>query len=67
MVVNEGDDSLVEPFLKHDLHMMGTDGIFTEDGPVHPRQFGSTGRFLGPCVRDRKLFSLEEAVHKLMR
>lgn len=65
MVVNEGDDSLVEPFLKHDLHMMGTDGIFTEDGPVHPRQFGSTGRFLGPCVRDRKLFALEEAVHKL--
>jgi N-acyl-D-amino-acid deacylase len=65
LVFDEGDDRLVEPFLQHNLYMMGTDGIYCEGGQVHPRQFGSTGRLLGPLVRDRKLFSLEEAVFKL--
>jgi len=27
--------------------------------------YGSSARLLGPCVRDRKLFSLEDAVYKL--
>ena len=64
-VFHEGDDALVRQFLAHDLHMTGTDGIFCEDGIIHPRQYGSAARLLGPCVRDLKLFSLEEAVHKL--
>src|SRR5690606_18587476 len=53
------------PFLKHDLYMMGSDGIYAEDACVHPRMYGSVGRLLGPLVRDEKLFSLEEAVWKL--
>lgn len=65
MVVNEGDDEQVHPFLQHDLFMLGTDGIYTEDGPVHPRMFGSTGRMLGPMIRDLKLFTLEDAVHRM--
>jgi N-acyl-D-amino-acid deacylase len=65
LVFNEGDDRLIEPFLKHDLFMLGTDGIYFDDGLVHPRQFGSAGRLLGSCVRDKKLFSLESAVYKL--
>ncbi|MCA9175219.1 MAG: amidohydrolase family protein [Planctomycetales bacterium] len=64
-VMDEGDDRLVRPFLQHDLYMMGSDGIYHADGLVHPRMFGSTGRLLGPCVRDLKLFTLEEAVQKL--
>ena len=64
-VVGEGDDRLVRPFLAHDLCMIGTDGIYTEDGPIHPRMFGSSGRILGRCVRDLRLFSLEDAVYKL--
>ena len=65
LVFEEGDDRLVDPFLKHDLYMMGTDGILTPDGYIHPRQFGSVGRLLGPLVRERGLMSLESAVHKL--
>jgi N-acyl-D-amino-acid deacylase len=65
LVFLEGDDRLVHPFLQHDLYMMGTDGIYQPDGPIHPRQYGSAGRLLGPLVRDEKLFSLEQAVYKL--
>ncbi len=64
-VMDEGDDELVEPFLAHDLYLMGSDGIYHPDGHTHPRMFGSAGRLLGPCVRDKRLFSLEEAVAKL--
>ncbi|QDT46777.1 D-aminoacylase [Symmachiella dynata] len=65
LVFNEGDDRHIDPILQHDLYMMGTDGIYCEDGPVHPRMYGSAPRLLGPLVRDRKLFSLEESVYKL--
>jgi len=60
-----GDDRLVEPFLKHERFMIGSDGIFFADGLIHPRQYGAATRILGPLVRDRKLFSLETAVRKL--
>jgi len=65
LVFNQGDDRLVHPFLAHDLYLMGSDGIFFEEGVIHPRMYGSAARLLGPCVRDWKLFSLEEAVYKL--
>ncbi len=65
LVFHEGDDRHIEPLLQHDLYMMGTDGIYCPDGPIHPRMYGSATRLLGPLVRDRKLFSLEEAVYKL--
>ncbi len=64
-VMDKGDESLVHPFLQHDLYMMGSDGIYHPGGLVHPRVYGSAGRLLGPCVRDWKLFSLEAAIHKL--
>lgn len=64
-VFHLGDDSIVEPFLKHDKYMMGSDGIFQPDGPVHPRQFGSAPRLLGPIVRDRRWMTLEAAVKKM--
>jgi N-acyl-D-amino-acid deacylase len=65
LVFHEGDDRLVHPFLQHDLFMLGSDGIFGPGGQVHPRVFGSAGRMLGPLVRDEKLFTLEEAVHRM--
>jgi N-acyl-D-amino-acid deacylase len=65
LVIGSPEDQLVEPLIQHDLAMLGSDGIYQPGGHVHPRVFGSAGRWLGPFVRDRKLFSLEEAVHKL--
>ncbi len=64
-VLRVGGDELVEPFLKHPKFMLGTDGIYFPDAQVHPRMYGSAPRMLGPLVRDRKLFSLEEAVRKM--
>ncbi|MEK6238015.1 MAG: amidohydrolase family protein, partial [Planctomycetales bacterium] len=64
-VFDRGEDRLVEPFLQHPRFMLGSDGIYFEDGLIHPRCHGSAPRVLGPMVRDRELFSLEEAVRKL--
>lgn len=65
LVFHSGADELIDPFLQHPCYMMGTDGIYQEDSVIHPRQYGSAARVLGTCVRDRKLFSLEDAVYKL--
>lgn len=70
LVLSDGDDQLIEPFLAHPCYMMGSDGIYHPGPPedssaVHPRQYGSATRLLGHCVRDRQVFSLEEAVYKL--
>jgi N-acyl-D-amino-acid deacylase len=65
MVVGPYDkDHLVEPLVQHDLAILGSDGIYFPGGYVHPRVFGSAGRWLGSLVRDRKLHSLEAAVQK---
>lgn len=64
LVFQEGPEPYVRHMLKHDLCLLGTDGIYFPDSVVHPRVYGSTGRWLGAAVRDWKLFSLEEAVHK---
>ncbi len=65
LVFHHGDDALVHDFLAHEKYMMGSDGIYFPNGAVHPRIYGSAARILGPCVRDHKLFSLEDAVYKL--
>jgi N-acyl-D-amino-acid deacylase len=65
LVFHQGDDRLIDPFLQHRCYMMGSDGIYHEDGAVHPRQYGSGARLIGRCVRDYQLFALEDAVYKL--
>lgn len=41
-----------------------TEGIFLKSS-THPRAYGNVARLLGKYVRDEKVISLEEAVHKL--
>jgi N-acyl-D-amino-acid deacylase len=65
LVFHQGEDDLIGPFLAHDRYMMGSDGIYHEDGAIHPRQYGSGVRLLGPAVRQKKWMSLEDAVYKL--
>jgi N-acyl-D-aspartate/D-glutamate deacylase len=57
-------DHLVEPLIQHDLAILGSDGIYFPGGHIHPRVFGSAGRWLGPLVRDRRVHTLEAAIHK---
>ena len=65
IVFNEGEDRQIEPLLQHERCVIGSDGIYHDGGTVHPRVYGTAPRIIGSCVRDRKLFSLEEAVAKL--
>ncbi|RIV30730.1 D-aminoacylase [Flagellimonas lutimaris] len=41
-----------------------TEGVFLKSS-THPRTYGNFARLLGKYVRDEKVISLEEAVHKL--
>jgi len=61
----------VAKVLAHPLVMIGSDSIplFSGDGPKHgkphPRGYGTFPRVLAEYARERRLFSLETAVHKM--
>jgi N-acyl-D-amino-acid deacylase len=61
----------VAKVLAHPALMIGSDSIplFSGDGDrpgkPHPRTYGTFPRVLGEYARDRRLFSLETAVHKM--
>ncbi|MFO6448726.1 N-acyl-D-amino-acid deacylase family protein [Erythrobacter sp. NE805] len=58
------DESDVERILCCPATMIGSDGIPADRHP-HPRLWGSFARVLGHYSRDRGLFPLEEAVHRM--
>lgn len=64
-------DDDVEKIVSHPDSMIGSDGMnlstegILSSGNPHPRAFGTRGRILSHFVRDKKLFTLEEAVKKL--
>jgi len=55
-------DADVERLIQWPFANVCSDGQSTG---LHPRGFGSFSRVLGPYVRDKKLFPLEEAVRKM--
>lgn len=50
--------------LGSDAESSAPEGIFLKSS-THPRAYGNFARFLGHYVRDRKLMSLEEGIHRL--
>ena len=58
------DEADVQRILSYEHTMVGSDGIVTDKHP-HPRAWGTFPRVLGHYSRDKKLFSLEEAVRKM--
>ncbi|MEZ5751732.1 MAG: D-aminoacylase [Paracoccaceae bacterium] len=59
--MDEGD---LQRILAHPLTMIGSDGLVADPHP-HPRAWGTVPRVLGHYVRDARLFTLEEAVHRM--
>jgi N-acyl-D-amino-acid deacylase len=47
-----------------DGNALATSGV-TGQGKPHPRYYGTHARILGPCVRDLRLLTLEQAVAKM--
>lgn len=54
----------MQKILRHPSTMIGSDGLPNDPMP-HPRLWGTFPRVLGHYSRDKKLFSLPEAVHKM--
>ncbi|WP_202845441.1 N-acyl-D-amino-acid deacylase family protein [Luteimonas saliphila] len=50
--------------LGSDAESSAPEGVFLKSS-THPRAYGNFARFLGHYVRDRKLMSLEEGIHRL--
>ena len=56
----------VEMILKHPKCMVGSDGIWNPgDIACHPRALGTFPRYLGHYIRDRKILSREEGIHRI--
>lgn len=57
------DDADVATLIRWPFANVCSDGL---SSGLHPRGFGSFSKVLGPYARDRQLFSVEEAVRKMM-
>lgn len=56
----------VEMILKHPKCMVGSDGIYQlGDLSAHPRAFGTFPRYLGRYIREKKILSREEGIHRI--
>lgn len=58
------DPNDVEAILRHPLTMIGSDGLPKDPHP-HPRLWGAFPRVLAHYCRERKLFDVATAVHKM--
>jgi N-acyl-D-amino-acid deacylase len=63
-IFHQMDEDDVQRILSHPRAMVGSDGL-PHDAFPHPRLWGTFPRVLGYYARDLKLFSLEDAVHKM--
>lgn len=61
------DEKDVENIMVHPVTMIGSDGRLSKpgEGHPHPRAYGTFPRVLGVYVREKKLMTLETAIHKM--
>jgi N-acyl-D-amino-acid deacylase len=65
------DDTYLQMVLRHPMTMIGSDGYalapygILGQGKPHPRSYGAFPRILGVYVREKKLFTWQEAVRKM--
>ena len=62
-----GTQTDVINIMKHPQTMIASDGRLVKfgDGHPHPRWYGTFPRVLGRYVRQKKIISLTEAIHKM--
>jgi len=61
------DDGDVERIMRHPQTMIASDGRLARlgEGHPHPRWYGTFPRVLAVYVRERKVLTLEQAIHKM--
>ncbi|HEX2094457.1 MAG TPA: D-aminoacylase [Longimicrobiaceae bacterium] len=61
------DEADVERIMRHPQTMIASDGRLVRpgEGHPHPRWYGTFPRVLGTYVREKRVLTLEEAVHKM--
>ncbi|HWC38554.1 MAG TPA: D-aminoacylase [Acidimicrobiales bacterium] len=65
VVIHSMSEDDVRTVMAHPTTMIGSDGLPTPGGRPHPRLYGTFARVLGRYVRDERVLSLEEAVHRM--
>jgi dihydroorotase/N-acyl-D-amino-acid deacylase len=55
----------VQTVMRHDVTMIGSDGVPTLGRKPHPRLWSTFARILGRYVRELGVLSLEQAVHRM--
>ena len=67
MIFHAMDDGDVDRIMKHPKTMIASDGRLSQPGVdhPHPRAYGTFPRVLGVYVREKKILTLTEAIHKM--
>lgn len=67
MIFHAMEDADVDRIMKHPKTMIASDGRLSQPGVghPHPRAYGTFPRVLGYYVRERKVLTLQEAIHKM--
>jgi N-acyl-D-amino-acid deacylase len=60
-----GQETVLENVLKHDLCLFETDALTRFGGYPNPAGLGTFPKILGEYVRNRKLFSMENAIQRM--
>lgn len=63
-IAHTGNEENVRTIMRHDAHMVGSDGILVGD-PPHPRGYGTFPRYFAVYVRELGILTWEQAVRKM--